>query len=68
MVSAATSATHTAHHIPSTPKSTGRISTDELWKTRVRRKDIAADTAPLFKAVKNPEAKILNPANTKCIE
>ena len=68
IISAATSATQTAHQIPSTPKIAGRISTEPLWKTRVRRKDIAAETAPLLSAVKNPEAKILKPAKIKCIE
>ena len=32
-----------------------------IWKTRVLKNEIAAETAPLFNAVKNDELKILNP-------
>lgn len=60
-----TSATLMAHQIPSTSKKTGRIRTEEVWKIRVRKKEIAADTAPLFKAVKKEEEKIFRPARRK---
>lgn len=35
------------------------------WKTKVRKKAIPADTAPLFSAVKNAELKILKPQRRK---
>ena len=63
MRNANTSATVMAHQMPSTPKKTGRISTDADWNTSVRRNEMAAETAPLFSAVKKPEVKMLKPAS-----
>ena len=48
---------------PLIPKIAGRISTAAIWKTSVRRKEIAADTPPLLSAVKKEEPKILKPLN-----
>lgn len=36
------------HQMPSTSQSMGSTMTASIWKTSVRRKDTAADTAPLF--------------------
>ena len=47
--------------IPVSPKKAGRIRTEPTWNTRVRRKEITADTSPLFNAVKNADAKMLIP-------
>ena len=55
MRNANTSATVMAHQMPSTSKKMGRISTEADWNTSVRRKEMAADTPPLFRAVKKPE-------------
>lgn len=38
------------------------------WNTKVLKNDITAETNPLFKDVKNDEAKILNPLIMKDIE
>lgn len=54
---AKTSATEIAHHIPSIPRNSGSIRTEEVWKISVRINDIAAETAPLLSAVKNDEVK-----------
>ena len=62
---AKTSAAKMAHQMPSTPSTRGKSSTDAVWKISVRKKEMAADTAPLFSAVKKEEAKILNPASRK---
>lgn len=63
IIEAQTSATVIESQIPSTPKSSGRISTESDWQIMVRRKDIAADTPPLLSAVKKDDAKILYPAS-----
>lgn len=55
------SATVTAHQIPSIPQRIGRSSTIEIWNTNVRRNEMAAESRPLFKAVKNADPKILKP-------
>ena len=60
--SANTSATVIAHQMPSRPKSAGSSSTHSVWNTSVRRKEIAAEIAPLLSAVKNDEVKMLKPA------
>ena len=62
---ARTSAAVMDSHIPSTPQIMGRSRTADTWKTRVRRKDIAAETTPLPRAVKKDEPKIPKPANRK---
>ena len=53
---------------PSTPRISGRISTDDVWKISVRKNEIAAETAPLLSAVKNDDAKMLKPASKKLKE
>ena len=63
MIKAKISAAVMAHQIPSTPRSMGRMTTEPAWNTSVRRKEMAAETAPLFRAVKKPEAKMLKPAS-----
>ena len=57
------SATVMAHQVPSTPSSRGRMGTEAVWNTSVRRKEMAAEIAPLFSAVKKPEVKMLKPAS-----
>ena len=47
--------------MPSIPNISGSTSTAVIWKTSVLKNDIAADIAPLFRAVKNEDANILNP-------
>ena len=59
------SATEREYQTPSTPKNIGNINTVAIWKTRVRKKEIAADTAPLLSPVKNDEAKMQNPEKKK---
>ena len=51
----------TEYHMPSTPNNTGSKSTDPSSKINVRKKDINADTIPLFSAVKKAELKIAIP-------
>ena len=55
------SAAVTASQIPSIPKRSGSRQTAAIWNTSVRKKEIAADTAPLLRAVKKEEAKKLKP-------
>ena len=50
-----------ADQIPSIPQKIGRISTAATWNTTVLRKEIAADTIPLLRAVMKEEPKILKP-------
>lgn len=57
-----------APHIPSIPKIIGKISTVITWNTKVLINEIIAETSPLFNAVKNDEANILNPLIIKDIE
>lgn len=60
-IRAESSAATIANHTPSIPKRTGSTSIAMSWKTRVRIKAIAAETAPLLSAVKKAELKTLNP-------
>ena len=62
---ASASAATTASHTPSSPISRGKSSTAAIWNTSARRNEISADTAPLFRAVKNAEPKMPPPANRK---
>lgn len=62
------SAAATAHQIPSRPEISGRAITQELWKTRVLRKETAAETAPLLSAVKNEDVNIFIPCKIKAKE
>ena len=59
--SVSASATATASQIPSIPSICGRVITAATWKISVRKKEIAADTNPLLRAVKNADPKMLNP-------
>ena len=59
---ASASATTVALQIPFMPNNCGIIKIDPTWNTNVRNKEINAETGPLFKAVKNHEAKIFIPA------
>lgn len=51
-----------AYQMPSTPRSRGRRMTEDVWNTSVRKNEMAAEISPLPSAVKNDEAKMLNPA------
>ena len=53
---------------PSMSKKTGRISTAATWKTRVRRKEMAAEIPPLPRAVKKLDPKMPKPAKRKDAE
>lgn len=44
--------------MPSSLNSSGRMRTAASLKTNVLKKDMAAETPPLFRAVKNYEAKM----------
>ena len=59
------SATVFDHQIPPTPKSFGSRRTEPSWNTSVRRKETAAETAPLLSAVKKEDIKMLNPTSRK---
>ena len=41
---------------------------DTTWNSSVRRKEMAADTVPLFSAVKNAEPKMLKPDRIKLMQ
>ena len=56
------------HQMPSTLMSSGRMRMQAHWNTSVRRKEMAADTPPLFRAVKKEEEKMLKPASRKVKE
>ena len=58
---ARSSATITDTHTPSRSKIRGSISTELIWNTIVRRKEITAEMSPLLSEVKSDEPKILNP-------
>ena len=64
IIKAKISATVIEYHIPSVSNTRGKMITDASWKRRVLKKDIIAETSPLFKAVKRLEAKMFTPANT----
>ena len=53
------------YHIPSSSKRMGKRSTPRSWYTRVLIKDSAADTGPLFRAVKNEDVNIQKPESKK---
>lgn len=50
------------------PQIKGKINTAAIWKTRVRRKEIKAETSPLFNAVKKEEPYIDMPAKRNAKE
>ena len=58
---ARSSATITDTHTPSRSKIRGRISTELIWNTIVRRKEMIAEISPLLSEVNSDEPKILNP-------
>ena len=60
---AANSATTTENQMPNTPKSAGRIKIAAISNKKVRKKEISAETKPLFNAVKNEDAHVLMPLN-----
>ena len=53
---------------PSRSQKIGRIKTQAVWNTRVRRKEMTAEINPLFRAVKKDEPKMLKPQNRKDTE
>lgn len=65
IANANTSAAVMAHQMPSMSNSTGRTRTQQVWKSSVRRKEIAAETKPLLSAVKKAEVKMLKPESRK---
>ena len=67
-VAAISSAKTTEYHMPSTPKNIGNTSTAPSSNTKVRKKDISADTCPLFRAVKKAELNIARPVNRYATE
>ena len=67
-VTASASAATMDSQIPSTPQISGNTSTAATWNTSVRRKEMAADTSPLFSAVKKEEPKMANPESRKAKE
>ena len=60
-ITAKISATTIESHKPSNSRINGKVNIITIWNTSVLKNDIAADTNPLFKAVKNDDAKIFNP-------
>ena len=60
-INANTSAKITAIQIPFNPQISGSINIIAIWKISVLKNEIAAETTPLFNAVKNEDAKILIP-------
>ena len=66
--SAAISAATTESQMPFMPSRWGNTRMAVTWNTRVRRKEITADTMPLLSAVKNAEPKMLKPQSRKLRE
>ena len=60
-----TSDTGSAAQIPSMPKNRGSTSTHTISNINVLIKEMAADTLPLFNAVKKEDANILKPHRIK---
>ena len=54
-----------ANQMPVRPKIRGSTKIAATWNTKVRRKEMRAETRPLFKAVKKLEPQILMPAKIK---
>lgn len=59
------SARGTASQMPLTSNTNGSSSIDSRRKTKVRRKEMMAETLPLERAVNIPEEKTLMPTNKK---
>ena len=60
-----TSATTIDNQIPLTSKINGNNNIDVIWNNKVLKKEINAEVTPSFNAVKNPDVKMLIPANKK---
>ena len=58
-ITAMASAATTALQIPSTPQIRGKVSTANISKTRVRRKEIRAEIKPLLRAVKKLDLHVV---------
>lgn len=61
MINAKTSAKTTASHIPFRFQIRGSMNIIAIWKIKVLKNEMAAETTPLFNAVKNDDAKMLIP-------
>ena len=59
--SAITSAAAMENQMPSTPSKAGKTIITMIWNTNVLKKEIIADTSPLFRAVKKEEPHTLIP-------
>ena len=66
-ITANTSAVNIEYHIPSIPNIFGNSNTHTAWNKNIRKKEMIADTNPLFSAVKNAEPKIEKPQNNNPI-
>ena len=62
---ASSSATMMESQMPSSCHNNGNNNTATTWYNAVREKEMIAETKPLLSAVKNADAKIDTPANTK---
>ncbi len=51
--------------MPPIPNISGNSITAAVWNTKVLKKEIMAETSPLFNAVKNEEPNIAIPAKRK---
>ena len=60
-ISANNSANSTETQIPSNFQISGNAKIMRIWKTKVLKKEIIAETTPSFSAVKNDELKMLIP-------
>ena len=60
-ISPSSSANRMEHQTPFNAKKIGSTSTQTIWNTSVRAKEIIAETSPSFNAVKKAEPKMLNP-------
>ena len=63
IIKANISATVIEYHIPFVSNIKGRTTTEDSWNKSVLKNEITADTAPLFNAVKSPDANIFKPAS-----
>ncbi len=48
IATAITSANTMESQMPSTPRNTGKIRTEAIWNTKVRRNEISAEVRPSF--------------------
>ena len=68
IMNAASSEKATDHQMASPPIRDGNRRTARSWKTRVRRKEMMAETSPLLRAVKKDEPNMPIPQKRKCTE